>query len=623
MAGTTTFSTRSLATALRHALRLLQTKPELAETQAREILLVHPLHPAAQTILAEARAAQALPHAWRELGDFRRKAGDKKGADAAYANHISAATGDPQLLEAGRALAENRLAFAERMLRQYLKLYPTDIAAIRMLAETGSRLGRYEDAEKLLARCLEIAPRFTMARQNYATVLYRQNKAAEAIAQADILLADEPSNPGFRALKAAALGQIGEYGKAVAIYQLLLNDCPNEPKAWMSYGHSLRALGRQKDCVAAYRRSVALSPGLGEAWWSLANIKTYRLTTEDIAEMEKQLTRSELSDEDRWHLHFALGKAFEDGRFWSPSFEHYRDGNKLRRKAIDYDASETTAHAVRSQAFFTRAFFAERSAWGLPARDPIFIVGLPRAGSTLIEQILASHSAVEGTMELPDIASMARRLGGKMKRSDRSSYPEILAGLDAAELKSLGEEYLARTNIHRRLGRSRFIDKMPNNFAHMGLIRLMLPNAKIIDARRHPLACCFSLFKQHFARGQGFSYDLTEIGGYYLDYDSLMTHFDSVLSGRIYRVFYEQMVAEPEREIRRLLDYCELPYEHSCLRFYENERPVRSASSEQVRQPLFHESLDQWRYYEEWLAPLKAVLAPVLATYPGQPVSGG
>ncbi len=629
--------TGSLATALVHAARLLGRRPELAEAQAREILAVFPRELEAQLILARALAAQGnieaaiatllragetspnAAHLWRELGDLRLMAGDAKGADAAYARHILASVNDPVLIEAAQALCANRLAVAERLLRDYLKAHPTDVAAIRMLAETGARLGRYEDAENLLARCLELAPGFRAARQNYATVLYRQNKAAEAIAQTDLLLKDDPGNAGIRALRAAALGQIGEYAQAVANYETLLADQPAQPRAWMSYGHALKALGRQQDCIAAYRRSIALLPQLGEAWWSLANLKTFDFSPEDISQMKSQFAHEGLGAEDRWHLHFALGKALEDAKDYSESFDHYREGNRLRRGALDYDSADISDHVARSCAFFTREFFTDREGMGCAAPDPIFIVGLPRSGSTLVEQILASHSAVEGTMELPDIVSIARRLGGKMKRSDISAYPEMLAEPGAEGLQNLGEEYLSRTRIHRRLGRMFFVDKMPNNFAHIGLVHLILPNAKIIDVRRHPLACCFSLFKQHFARGQGFSYDLIDIGRYYLDYAKLMAHFDAVLPGRIHRVGYEQLVAAPEDAIRSLLAHCGLAFEESCLQFHANPRPVRTASSEQVRQPIYLDSMEQWRHYAEWLEPLKTLLAPVLAVWPHPP----
>lgn len=593
----------TLEVALAHAARLLAQDARLAEEQAREILKAAPEHP------------QAL----RLLGAALRRQGDVAGAEAAYLRSVKASVNDPELVAAANALSENRLAAAEQILRGVLKARPTDVAAIRMLAETGMRLGRYDDAEKLLARCVELAPGFTAARHNYATVLYRNNKPVEAIGQLDLLLAGEADNPAYLNLKAAALGRIGEYEGAIELYARVLRTHARHPKTWMSYGHALKTVGRQADAIEAYRRSLALAPQLGEAWWSLANLKTVTFSREDIDAMEAELARTDIGDEDRFHLHFALGKALEDEDRWEASFRHYEQGNALRRRDLGYEADETSLHVKRSKALFTPAFFAERAGQGCPAPDPIFIVGLPRSGSTLVEQILSSHSQVEGTQELPDIIAMAKRLGGLAKRSSAGRYPDVLAELSPADLKALGEEYLARAKVHRKLGRPFFVDKMPNNWAHLGLICLALPNAKIVDARRHPLGCGFSGFKQHFARGQGFTYDLTDIGRYYADYVELMAHFDVVLPGRVHRVIYEQMVTDPEAETRRLLDYCGLPFEEACLRFYENERAVRTASSEQVRKPIFTDAADHWRNYDIWLGPLKAALGPVLNAYPEAP----
>jgi cytochrome c-type biogenesis protein CcmH/NrfG len=593
----------TLDVALAHAARLLAQDAVLAEAQTREILKVAGEHPRALQLLAAAL----------------RRQGDTEGAEAAYLRSVKAAVGDPKLMAAAAALCENRLAEAEHGLRTILAERPTDVAAIRMLAETGMRLGRLDDAEKLLSRCVELAPGFAAARHNYATVLYRQNKPAQAIAEADGLLADDPKNPAYRNLKAAALGRIGEYEAAIALYRSVLADQPRQPKAWMSLGHALKTVGRQAESVEAYRRCLALAPQMGEAWWSLANLKTVRFSAEDVAAMEQALTRADLTDEDRFHLHFAMGKAQEDAGRFEASFGHYAQGNALRRLALDYSAEETTAHVARSKALFTRSFFAERAGQGCPAPDPIFVVGLPRAGSTLIEQILSSHSQVEGTQELPDIIAIARRLGGKAKRAAEGAYPEALAELSADELRALGEEYLERAKVHRKEGRPFFIDKMPNNFAHLGLIQLALPNAKVIDARRHPLGCGFSAFKQHFARGQGFTYDLADVGRYYADYVELMAHFDAVLPDRVHRVIYEAMVADPEGQTRALLAHCGLPFEDACLRFYENDRAVRTASSEQVRRPIFTDAADHWRNFEPWLEPLKASLGPVLNAYPEAP----
>jgi tetratricopeptide (TPR) repeat protein len=529
---------------------------------------------------------------------------------------LAASVRDPRLMQAGLALVEGQLAVAERLLRPHLKEKPTDVAAIRMMAELAGRLGRYGDSETLLRRALELAPGFAAARANLATVLYRQNRPAEAIEILDSLLDGEPANPAHQNLKAAALGRIGGYEEAIGLYAEVLARFPDQPKVWMSYGHVLKTVGRRSDSIAAYRRAIEAAPSLGEAWWSLANLKTVRLGPEDVAAMEAALKSPALSDEDRFHLHFALGKALEDEGEADRAFDHYGQANRLRRAAIDYDPAETDRHVERSIALFTPDFLAANQGRGCPAPDPIFILGMPRAGSTLIEQILASHSQVEGTQELPDILALARRLGGRKLKSDESAYPESLAALTAADIEALGEEYLERTRIQRKTDRPFFIDKMPNNWAHAGLIHLILPKAKIVDARRHPLACCFSNFKQHFARGQNFSYDLGELGRYYRAYVRLMRHFDEVLPGRIHRVIYERMVEDPESEVRRLLDYLELPFEESCLRFYENERAVRTASSEQVRQPINREGLDQWQPFEPRLGPLKEALGPVLEAYP-------
>jgi tetratricopeptide (TPR) repeat protein len=523
------------------------------------------------------------------------------------------------LLQAGAALAANRLPDAEALLRAHLAQAPTDVAAIRMFAELASRLGRTEDAEHLLARCLELAPSFHAARQHYALVLYRGNKPTEALAEIETLLRIEPVNPGYRNLHAVILCRIGDYAPALDIYAELLRQFPNQTRIWMSYGHALKTAGRQDDAIAAYRRCIALEPGLGEAWWSLANLKTVRFTADDRVLIRRELANPSLATEHRFHLEFALGKALEDEGEFEDSFAHYAQGNALRRGTLYYRPGDNTARVRRIKRTYTREFFAERAGAGYQSSDPIFILGMPRAGSTLIEQVLSSHSAVEGTMELPEIISMTRDLRRQVDESQSQPYHDKLAALDLASLRALGEQYIERTRIHRKTDAPRFIDKMPNNFAHIGLIHLALPNAKIIDARRHPLACCFSNFKQHFARGQNFSYGLDDVGRYYHDYVELMAHYDDVLPGRVHRVIYERMVDDTEAEVRRLLDYCGLPFEPQCLRFYENDRPVRTASSEQVRRPIYRDGVDQWRSFEPWLDPLKAALGPVLESYPESP----
>jgi tetratricopeptide (TPR) repeat protein len=525
---------------------------------------------------------------------------------------IAAATRNPDLLRAGQALVDNDLPTAEAILRPYLKRRPTDVAAIRMMAELAARVGRLVDSENLLRRALELVPGFTAARANLATVLYKQNRSADAIAELETIERQGDAHLGHSSLKAAALGRIGGHDEALALYRQILEARPSEPKLWMSYGHILKTVGEQADSIAAYRQALVLEPTTGEAWWSLANLKTIRFDEADVAAMTDALAAPGLGEDDRFHLHFALGKAFEDQGETEASFTHYSEGNRLRRSMIDYASKDVSDHVARSASVFTADFFAGRAGQGCEAPDPIFILGMPRAGSTLVEQILSSHPAIEGTAELPDLPAIARRLDGRKVRGDESLYPECLAELDADSLRSLGEDYLSRARIQRFTDRPLFIDKLPNNWMHVGLIRLILPNAKVIDARRHPLACCFSNFKQHYARGQRFSYDLTDLGHYYRDYVGLMRHFDAALPGYVHRIIHEDLVDDPETEVRRLLDFIGLPFDAACLAFHQNPRAVRTASSEQVRRPISREGLEQWKPFERWLDPLKQALGPVL-----------
>lgn len=523
---------------------------------------------------------------------------------------VSAPRWHPRLMEAALALHDNRLSDAEPLLRAHLKQDPFDAPAMRMLAELAGRIGRYKDAETLLRRALEVSPAFHAARANLAIVLYRLNRPMDAIAELDALLEEEPDHAGHANLKAAALGRVGGFEDAIALYESVLRTAPNQPRVWMSYGHMLKTVGRQADGIAAYRKAVAITPTLGEAWWSLANLKTLVFTDADIATMEAALARDDLSDEDHFHLDFALGKAREDRGAADVAFAHYAAGNALRRTKLVYDAAETTAFVDRSIAAFDAPFFAARAGQGCTAPDPIFILGMPRAGSTLVEQILSSHPLVEGTSELPDMPALARRI---------ADYPAGLADLDPAALRQMGEDYLARAAVQRRTDRPFFIDKLPNNWAHVPLILAILPKAKIIDARRHPLGCCFSNFKQHFARGQAFSYALDDMGHYYRDYVRLIAHVDRVLAGRIHRVGYERMVADTEVEVRALLDACGLPFDPACLAFHRTQRSVRTASSEQVRQPIFQEGMRAWMPFDAHLGALRTALGDVLTAYPETP----
>ncbi|MBN8715565.1 MAG: sulfotransferase [Xanthomonadales bacterium] len=657
--------------ALAHALRLLEARPELAAEQARAILEAAPGHPGgelvlgmAETALGEhaaalrrlsalaqaqpgsamtwlalgrAHAAQgedaqaqacmeravalqpALPGAWLALADLRLARGDASGADAAYLQHVRHSVRDPALMAAADALARGDLPDAETRLRARLSAHPTDVAALRMLAELGARLGRNEDAILLLEQALARAPGFAAARQNYAALLNRGNRHDEALVEVDRLLERDPDNQSLHNLRAVILGKLGDFEAAIDAYERVLARLPGQWQVWLGYGHALKTAGRTGDAIAAYRRAIALNPGFGSAWWSLANLKTVRFDAADIEAMRAQLARNDLDDDARLHFEFALGKALEDAGEDADAFTHYARGNALRRAQLPYDAALARERTRRAMATYTPGFFAERAGAGCPAPDPIFVVGMPRAGSTLIEQILASHPQVEGTMELPAIIAITRQLRERAGNPETTSYHDVLAALPRAELEALGRDYLRRVQPQRREGRPLFIDKMPNNFAHVGLIHAILPNAKIIDARRHPLACCFSNFKQHFARGQAFSYDLSDLGHYYADYVMLMAHFDAVLPGRIHRVFHEAMVEDTEAQVRALLAYCGLEFDERCLRFFENPRAVRTASSEQVRRPIYREGLAQWQRFEPWLEPLKQALGPVLEAYPKAP----
>jgi tetratricopeptide (TPR) repeat protein len=517
----------------------------------------------------------------------------------------------PRLIEAAIALNENRLDVAERILKPHLSEDPFDAKAIRMLAELAARIGRWRDAETLLRRAVELAPAWTTARANLALVLGRIGRPAEAMELLDRVFSEEPEGLSHWNLKAATLGRLGEFDEAMRLYEGVLERTPGQPKVWMSYGHMLKTVGRQSDGIAAYRKAIELRPELGEAWWSLANLKTVKFEDADIGAMKATLESAGLSDDDRLHLEFALGKAMHDSAQPDEAFAHYARGNALRLKLQPYRGEEVTRLVDQSIAAFTAEAFAERPG-GCQSADPIFIVGMPRAGSTLVEQILSSHSQVEGTSELPDLPAVARQNG---------RYPGSALKLSPSKRRERGEEYLKRASVQRRTIRPYFIDKLPNNWMFVPFIQLVLPNAKIIDARRHPMACCFSNFRQHFARGQNFAYALEDVGRYYADYVRLMAHVDRVLPGRVHRVVYERMVDDTEAEVRALLEFCGLEFEPACLEFHKTERAVRTASSEQVRQPIYRDSTDEWRAYEPHLGPLKAALGNVLECYPQAPAA--
>ena len=558
----------------------------------------------------------ALAEGWRELSSQLAAAGDAHGADVAYERYAALASQPWQLAEPSAALAGGRVVAAEAMLRRILRDAPQDVAAMRMLADALARREAYAEAERLLRQALDLTPGYSAARHDLACLLLTQQKPVDILPLVERLLLLDPKNAVYRQLLASVFSMTGQHAQAIEILGALVA-APNAGFAeWLNYGHELKAAGRSQESIAAYRRTMALDPARGEAYWSLANLKTFRFDAAEIDAMRSALQREDLKPDDRVDLEFSLGKALEDECRFAESFEHYAAGNALRRNGVNYDAGKISLHVRRSKEIYTPQFFADRVHFGSQAEDPIFVVGLPRAGSTLLEQILASHSRVEGTRELAEMVAIARGLATKNGEADEGRAFEALCSLDAAQVAALADRYLAETRIYRRGGAPRFIDKMPNNFLHIGLIHLMFPRAAIIDARRHPIGGCFSAFKQHFASGQLFTYDQVDLATFYRDYVELMAHYDAVLPGRIHRVYYERVVADLPREVHRLLEYCGLPFEDQCLRFYETRRGVQTASSEQVRQPIFAESVDQWRHFEPWLGPMKEALGDLVERYP-------
>jgi len=561
------------------------------------------------------RLDPARSSAWGLMADMLTTLGEQTAADEAMREYLRAASRPEVLIAAAELVAKGKLSEAEPICREFLRHSPNDIDALRLLAEIATRLGVFEDAEQLFARCVKLAPGFHLARGGYAHVLMKQGKFEQSLREIDQLLAADPENTAYRVLLASVLIRVGRHEEAIDNYQRVIARPGHTALDLASLGHALKTIGRTPEAIDVYRRAITLDPLFGDAYWSLANLKTFEFTDQELGAMNAAIESGRCTPREYPALCFALGKAYEDRGDYQHAFAQYQRGNEQRRREIRYSAEDNHTGTLELMQSCTRQLFERNAANGCIDPSPIFIVGLPRSGSTLVEQILASHSQVDGTAELPDIIDIARRLSGKRRPKDPSRYPGILHELDAAQLKSLGEEYLARTRIQRR-GAPFFIDKMPNNFPHIGLIHLILPNARIIDTRRHPLACCFSAFKQLFAAGQNFSYDLGDLGHYYADYVELMAHWDAVLPGAILRVFYEETVRDTEAAVRRLLDYCRLPFEEGCLRFYETARAVRTASSEQVRRPIYRDSIEHWQHFDAFLGPLKDALGSALTDYP-------
>jgi predicted Zn-dependent protease len=566
------------------------------------------------SLLVAVNINPALPSAWNMLAGLYRLIGEAENVDIAMAHVTTLKALPPDVVTATSLFSDGELGPAEQMIRAFLLRHGDHPEAMRLLAKIGVARDVLDDAEVLLAGALEMAPDHRGARYDYAQTLAHRHKYADARREIDKVLALDPKNLDYRSLAATAAVGLGENEAAIEIYREMLRDAPESPDINLWLAHALKTVGEVPEAIAAYRAAAAARPDFGDAYWSLANLKLYRFEDTELSLMRAQEASPKTNTVDRYHLCFALGKALEDRGEIAESWLYYARGNALKRAESHYRPEILETNTRKQIEVCTRPFFAARAGWGDPRPDPIFIVGLPRSGSTLLEQILASHSRVEGTHELADIQLTVLDLQGRDQDLDNPRYPGALVDLTADDVRRLGENYLANTRVYRS-GKPVFIDKMPNNFRHIGLIHLMLPNAKIIDARREPMACCFSNLKQLFARGQEFTYSIEDIARYYRTYLDLMAHWDDVLPGRVLRVFHEDVVDDLEGSVRRMLDYCGLPFEPACVEFHKTARSVRTPSSEQVRRPIFREGLDQWTRYEPWLTPLKAALGDALARY--------
>ena len=503
---------------------------------------------------------------------------------------------------------------AEKIYRDVLLRDPTNVDALRLLASVAMRAKQWGDAEALLERALEISPDFHQGWNDLGLARQEQDKTDAAIEAFERVIRLEPHRASGYVAVGTVKAMIGKHDEALDLFNKALEKDATNFGALSGLGHVLKTVGKQEEAIASYRECVRLNPDHGETWWSMANLKTFRFEDADIENMLQRSKRESLLEEQRTNFHFALGKAYEDKEDYESAFEQYSLGNENRRQRETYDPVQTVDLHDRFMETFSKEFFHERLGSGCQSNAPVLIVGLPRSGSTLIEQILASHPDVEGTHELPDLGRVARSVG--LQRDDRKAYPQVIPLLSDDELAELGEEYLRRTERHRETGTPRFTDKLPNNFVHVGFLSLTLPNAKIINAKRHPLDSCLGSFKQLFARGQPFTYDQFELAEFYLEYQRLMDHWHEVLPGKVLDVQYENVVDDLETEVRRILEYCELPWDDACLRFYENERAVKTASSEQVRKPIYSTSKHLWRRYEQHLDPMIEILEPLLRELP-------
>ncbi|WP_231885016.1 tetratricopeptide repeat-containing sulfotransferase family protein [Alteromonas stellipolaris] len=559
----------------------------------------------------------ALIASWKNLNELYRAEGQIWSADHAQ-NQVDYWSGMPQaLVSVSSLINEDNVVKAEEICRFFLKTQPKHTEAMRLLAAIGVKHKVLDDAEFLLESCLHFDPEFHQARLDYVNVLHKRQRYEKALEQALLLRSKSPNDVRYQMAVANESQAVGEFNQAIHIYREILNQLPDNSGVLIMLGHAYKTVGETDNAVTAYQKAGACQENFGDAFWSLANLKTYSFSTDEITTMQAREQAPNTPFEDRFHLSFALGKAFEDAGDYSQAFSYYAKGNALKKQQLGYQAARVDAECKAQIEVCTPALFSQHAPPSntpnppniqTSQATPIFIVGLPRAGSTLLEQILSSHSMVDGTMELPNIMSLSHRLNGRGGIDKPKRYPQVLAELSTEQLGKFGEEFIRDTEVYRQ-GAPFFIDKMPNNFRHIGLIHLILPNAIIIDARRDPMSCGFSIFKQLFAEGQEFSYNLEDIGKYYNNYVELMAHWNTTLPGKILKMQYEDVVTDFEEQVRKLLDFCGLPFEESCLNFYKTKRSVRTASAEQVRQPIYQSGMQQWKHFESDLGPLSTLVS--------------
>ena len=545
----------------------------------------------------------ALFASWNYLHEYFVKNNNKPAADHALEqiNKLQSLPG--VLLYIDQILNEGRLGMAEAKCRAFLKKNPTHTYAMSLLSEIANRLGYFDDAEFLLEKAVEFKPNDGDLRMKYASILRKKQKFAKTMEQVNILCKKFPDNLNYQALKASEIMQNGDHEKAITLLDDILSKNPYNFSTLTSKGHAEKPLGRTEQAINSYQSAYQIKPDHGEAFFSLANLKTYSFTSEELGNMREQVKRVDLSLRDKAYFHFALAQGCEVNGQYDEAFLHLENGNRIKNNQSQYSIERMDNELQAQIDICDEEFFKDLGKGGHNTKDPIFILGLPRAGSTLIEQILASHSMIDGTLELPNILSIAQSLRGDDVYGKEGNYPKSMRSLTLEQRESLGKGYVEDTRMHRK-DAPMFTDKMPNNFRHIGLIHLIMPNAKIIDARRYPLDCCFSMFKQLFAQGQEFSYGLAEAGSYYKSYVRLMSHWDKVLPGKILRVNNEDIIDDLEGQVKRMLDYLEIPFEEECITFYETDRSVRTASSEQVRRPINKEGMERWKPYSKHLKPL-------------------